>query len=152
MQASATEADLREVVAFRIGSQEFCIDIRAVREIRGWTPTTILPHAPAYVIGVINLRGLVVPIINLAARLAVGAPEPDARHVVIITVVDDQLIGLLVDAVSDILTVSPSAVQPTPQVASEATQAFVRGVIMIDARMLRLLDLAGVRPSPRPAT
>ncbi|MGP3695981.1 chemotaxis protein CheW [Rhodobacter sp. NSM] len=147
MTQCQTDDDLREVVAFRIGSQEFSIDIRAVREIRSWTPTTVLPHAPSYVIGVINLRGTVVPIIDLAERLALGSLEPEARHVVIITVVEAQIVGLLVDAVSDIITLQRSSVQPTPKVASDTTHSFVRGVITVDERMLRLLDLAGVLPS-----
>lgn len=147
MAAPRTASDLREVVAFRIGSQEFCLDIRTVREIRGWTPTTVLPHAPPYVMGVINLRGAVVPIVNLAERLALGPLQPEARHVIIITVVETQVVGLLVDAVSDILTVPPTAVQATPRVGSEATQAFVRGVIAVEQRMLRLIDLAAVMPS-----
>ena len=147
MAAPRAASDLREIVAFRIGSQEFCLDIRTVREIRGWTPTTVLPHAPSYVMGVINLRGAVVPIVNLAERLALGPLQPEARHVIIITVLETQVVGLLVDAVSDILTVSPAAVQPTPRVGSEATQAFVRGVIAVEQRMLRLVDLAAVVPS-----
>lgn len=146
MAAPRTATDLREIVAFRIGTQEFCLDIRTVREIRSWSPTTVLPHAPSFVMGVINLRGAVVPIINLAERLALGPLQPEARHVIIITVVEAQIVGLLVDAVSDILTVPPSAVQATPRVGSEATQAFVRGVIAIDQRMLRLIDLAAVLP------
>ncbi|AZB55765.1 chemotaxis protein CheW [Cereibacter sphaeroides] len=149
MAAVSLDEDLREVVAFRIGSQEFCIDIRAVREIRSWTPTTILPHAPSYIIGVINLRGSVVPIINLAERLGLGSLEPEARHVIIITVVEGQVVGLLVDAVSDILTLPPSSVQPMPKIASETTLSFVRGVITLDQRMLRLLDLIGVLPNVR---
>ncbi|MCE6950373.1 chemotaxis protein CheW [Cereibacter sphaeroides] len=147
MAAPRAASDLREVVAFRIGTQEFCLDIRAVREIRSWSPTTVLPHAPSYVMGVINLRGAVVPIINLAERLALGPLQPEARHVIIITVVDTQVLGLLVDAVSDILTVPPSAVQATPRVGSEATQTFVRGVIAIEQRMLRLIDMEAVLPT-----
>lgn len=143
------QAVSRELVAFRIGPQEFCLDIKMVREIRSWTPATILPHAPHYVLGVINLRGSVVPIINLAERLALGMPEPDARHVIIIAVIETQVIGILVDAVSDIMTVPESAIQPTPHVASDSTQAFVRGVIAVEERMLRLIDLATVFPPAR---
>ena len=146
MAVPRTASDLREIVAFRIGNQEFCLDIRSVREIRSWTPTTVLPHAPPYVRGVINLRGAVVPIINLAERLALGALQPDTRHVIIIAVIETQIAGLLVDAVSDILTVAPTAVQATPRVGSEVTQAFVRGVIAMEQRMLRLIDLSAVIP------
>lgn len=141
------QSETRELVAFRIGPQEFCLDIKTVREIRSWTPATCLPHAPHYVLGVINLRGSVVPIINLAERLDLGTPEPSARHVIIIAVIETQVIGILVDAVSDIMTVPQSAIQATPHVASESTQTFVRGVIAVEDRMLRLIDLEAVLPN-----
>jgi chemotaxis signal transduction protein len=72
-----------ELIAFRLGGQEFCVDIMSVRDIRGWTQTTPLPHSPEYVKGVINLRGSVLPVIDLAARLGFKATEPTARHVII---------------------------------------------------------------------
>ena len=99
----------------------------SVREIRGWTPATPLPHAPSYVRGVINLRGAVLPIIDLAARLGFLPTEPTARQVIIVVQVGTQMIGLLVDAVSDILTRRPTTIQPTPDVATETVQTFVRG-------------------------
>src|SRR5581483_5190918 len=94
-----------ELMAFRIGAQEFCIDIVSVREIRGWTPATPLPHSPQFVRGVINLRGAVLPIVDLAARLGLGSVDPSSRHVIIVAQVGRQIVGLLVDAVSEILTV-----------------------------------------------
>ena len=77
--------NVTELIAFRIAEQDFCFNIMAVREIRGWTPATIIPHAPDYVRGVINLRGAVVPIVDLAARLSLDVPEPTSRNVIIIT-------------------------------------------------------------------
>ncbi|TVQ54044.1 MAG: chemotaxis protein CheW, partial [Rhodobacteraceae bacterium] len=135
-----------ELVAFRIGAQEYCVDIMAVREIRGWTPATMLPHAPPFVQGVINLRGTVLPIVDLAARLGLGKAEPTARHVTIVVQVDTQVIGLLVDAVSDILTLGEDAVRPTPDVASETTKKFVKGVFAVDDRMISLIELGEVLP------
>ncbi len=137
----------RELMAFRIGAQEFCVDIMAVREIRGFTPATPLPQSPSYVRGVINLRGAVLPIIDLAARLGFGTSETSARHVIMVVQVGQQAIGLLVDAVSDILTVSGDAVQPTPDVASEMAKSFVRGVLAIDGRMISLITLDNVLPA-----
>lgn len=137
----------RELMAFRIGAQEFCVDIMAVREIRGFTPATPLPQSPSYVRGVINLRGAVLPIIDLAARLGFGTSETSARHVIMVVQVGQQAIGLLVDAVSDILTVSGDAVQPTPDVASEMAKNFVRGVLAIDGRMISLITLDNVLPA-----
>jgi purine-binding chemotaxis protein CheW len=136
----------RELISFRIGSQEFCVDIMSIREIRGWTPATALPHAPAYVRGVINLRGAVLPIVDLSIRLGLGAAELTPRHVIIVAQVEDQILGLLVDAVSDILTVTDDMIQPTPDVASEAVRTFVRGLLAIDGRMVSFISLDRVLP------
>ena len=139
--------DGRELMAFRIGAQEFCVDIMAVREIRGFTPATPLPQSPGFVRGVINLRGAVLPIVDLSARLGFGPAEPTARHVIMVVQVGDQVVGLLVDAVSDILTVSSEAVQPTPDVASDMAKMFVRGVLAIDGRMISHIALDNVLPA-----
>lgn len=135
-----------ELVAFRIGEQEFCVDIMAVREIRGWSPATSLPHAPYFVQGVINLRGAVLPIIDLSARLGLGPSEPTARHVTVVVQLDGRVVGLLVDAVSDILTIPLEDVRPTPEIASEETRRFIRGVFSIDDRMISLVELDEVLP------
>ncbi len=136
----------RELMAFRIGAQEFCVDIMAVREIRGFTPATPLPQSPGFVRGVINLRGVVLPIIDHATRLGLPAAETTARHVIMVVHVDKQAVGLLVDAVSDILTVSRESIQPTPDIASEMAKSFVRGVLAIDGRMISLIALDNVLP------
>ena len=135
-----------ELMAFRIGSQEFCIDIVSVREIRGWTPATALPHSPDFVRGVINLRGVVLPIVDLAARLGLARVEPTSRHVIIVAQVGKQIVGLLVDAVSEILTVTDDMIQPTPDVASEMAKIFVRGVLAINERMISLIALDEILP------
>lgn len=135
-----------ELIAFRLGGQEFCVDIMSVRDIRGWTQTTPLPHSPDYVKGVINLRGSVLPVIDLAARLGFRTTEPTARHVIIVTQVENQSVGLLVEAVSDILTINAAAIQPTPDVASELARMFMRGVLAIEGRMISLISLDCVLP------
>ncbi len=140
-------ARARELVAFRIGAQEFCVDIMSVREIRGWTPATALPQTPSFVRGVVNLRGAVLPIVDLAARLGFASAEPTARHVIIVAQIAQQVVGLLVDAVSDILTVTDDLLQPTPDVASDMAKTFVRGVLAIDKRMISLISLDHVLPS-----
>ncbi|WP_386679803.1 chemotaxis protein CheW [Loktanella sp. R86503] len=137
----------RELVTFRVVEQDFCLDIIHVREIRGWTPATVLPHAPNYVLGVINLRGAIVPIVDLACRLGFENAVLGDRHVIVIAVVNEQTVGLLVDSVSDIIGVAPSAIQPTPDVTSQVTQAFIRGVIALEDRMLRLIDIGALLPS-----
>jgi purine-binding chemotaxis protein CheW len=137
----------RELIAFRIGAQEFCVDIMSVREIRGWTPATALPQSPGFVRGVINLRGAVLPIVDLAARLGFPPAEPTARHVIIVAQIGSQVVGLLVDAVSDILTVMDGSVQPTPDVASEMAKTFVRGVLAVEGRMISLIALDNLLPA-----
>ena len=133
---------LRELISFRIGAQEFCVDIMAVREIRGWTAATALPQSPSFVRGVINLRGAVLPIVDLAARLGFEGGETTDRSVIIVA----QVVGLLVDAVSDILTVTDDVIQPTPEVASDTAKTFVRGLLAIDGRMISLIGLERVLP------
>ena len=89
----------RELIAFRIADQEFCVDIMQVREIRGWTPATPLPRTPSFMKGVINLRGAVLPIVDLGARLGLATSEPSARHVIMVVNVGGRTLGLLVEAV-----------------------------------------------------
>ena len=137
----------REYITFRIGSQFYCVDIMSVREIRGWTPATQLPRAPGFVRGVINLRGVVLPIVDLADRLGFAPTEPTARHVIIVAQTGRQVVGLLVDAVSDIINMAADRVQPTPDVGSEAARAFVLGVMAVDDRMISLIALSSVMPT-----
>jgi len=136
----------RELISFRIGEQEFCVDIMAVREIRGWSPVTPLPHSPDYVRGVINLRGAVLPVLDLSARLGLGAVEPTARHVIIVARIGDRTVGMLVDAVSDILTVTDDMVQPTPDVACDTVRTFVKGIIAMEGRMISMVSLGYLMP------
>lgn len=137
-----------EFVAFRLAEQDFCIDITAVREIRGWSPATPMPRTPDFISGLINLRGAVIPIIDLSLRFGFAKTESTERHVIIVVKVDEQSVGLLVDGVSDILTVNQDALQPTPEVGSDMARAFVQNVIATeDGRMIRLIDLNQIVPS-----
>jgi purine-binding chemotaxis protein CheW len=135
-----------EFVAFRVGAQDFCVDIMGVREIRGWTPATPLPHAPPFVRGVINLRGAVLPIVDLAMRFGLGLTEPTPRSVIIVVHIHQQIVGLLVDAVSDILTSSEASMQPTPDIASDMAKTFVKGVYAVEGRMISIVTLDSVLP------
>lgn len=136
----------REFIAFRIGEQEFTVNIMSVREIRGWTHATAMPHTPAYMKGVINLRGAVLPIVDLSHRLGMKPAEPTARHVIIVAQVRDRIVGLLVDAVSDILTVTEDDFQPTPEIASDLERSFARGILAIEGRMICLIELEAMFP------
>lgn len=135
----------REMLAFLIGTQEFCVDVMAVREIRGWTAATPLPHSPGYVRGVVNLRGAVLPVIDLARRLGLDSNDPTARHVIIVSEIGARVVGVLVDAVSGILNVSADMVQPTPAVAF-SDEGGIEGIIAIDGRMVGLLSLDSIVP------
>lgn len=138
----------RELIAFRIGEQEFCVDIMNVREIRGWTPATPLPRSPSYMKGVINLRGTVLPIIDLGDRFGLKTAEPTARHVIMVAHIGSRMVGLLVDAVSDIVQLTDSAIQPTPDVASEHVKTFVKGIFAVEGgRMISLIDIQHVLPA-----
>ena len=137
----------RELIAFAVGEQEFCIDVMSVREIRGWTPATTLPHSQAFVRGVINLRGAVLPIMDLAVRLGFPPAETMARHVIIVVQIGSQVVGLLVDAVSDILTVKDEEVLSPPDVASDMAKRFVSGLLAMDGRMISILSLDNVLPA-----
>ncbi len=143
---NTSNAASRELIAFRIGQQEFCVDIMSVREIRGWTPATPLPRAPGFMKGVINLRGAVLPIVDLGARLGLKTSEPTARHVIMVAHIGRRTVGLLVDAVSDIIQLTDDLIQATPDVASDHVKTFVKGVFAIEGRMVSLLELEWIVP------
>lgn len=134
----------RQLITFHLGSQAFGLDIMAIREIRAWTPTTRLPHVPSYVAGVVNLRGTVLPVIDLAARLGWGAVDPTERHVIIVAQVGTQMRGLIVDAVSDIVTVADEDMQPPPNTGNEGMTPFLEGLVALEDRMVMVLDLPGL--------
>ena len=154
MSQEATTADdtSHEFITCRLGEDEYCVNIMAVREIRGWTPATKLPHAPPFVCGVINLRGSVLPVIDLSARLGLGETQPKDRSVFIIVHLADQTVGLLVDAVSDILCADHEQMHATPSVASETAREFVDGLITVGKRMIRILNLDKLAPAALIAT
>jgi purine-binding chemotaxis protein CheW len=136
----------RELISFSIGGQQFCVDIMAVREIRGWSQATPLPHAPDYVQGMINLRGTVLPIIDMNGRLGIAASDAAGRRVIIVVWIGARLVGLLVDSVCDILTVSEDMIQPPPDVASDSLRGFVSGVLTIEERMVCMIALEHLLP------
>ncbi|MBU4434401.1 MAG: chemotaxis protein CheW [bacterium] len=145
-QAIVTHGERRELISFRVGEQEYCVNIMAVREIRGWSPATSLPQSPSYMRGVINLRGAVLPIMDLASRIGMPMVEPTVRSVFIVVQAGDRTVGLLVDAVSDILSITDDLVQPTPDVACDAVRSFVRGIISIEGRMISEISLERLLP------
>ena len=146
MADNTTAKDL-ELLTFRVADQEYSLDIMSVREIRGWTRTTPMPHAPAFMRGVINLRGTVLPVMDLALRLNMQSQKTSDRNVIIVVTLNGTLTGLLVDAVSDIVAISVEDLQTPPEMSSDPQSTVVRALTVIDDRMIRVLDLAAIVPS-----
>lgn len=136
---------IRELITFEVEGQVFGIDIMSIREIRAWSPTTRLPRVPHYVAGVVNLRGTVLPVIDLAARLGWRATEPTPRHAIIVTQMGQQVSGWIVDSVSDIVTIQGEAMQPPPASAGNDTVVpFLEGLAAIEDRMVMVLNLSAL--------
>jgi purine-binding chemotaxis protein CheW len=130
-----------EFISLITGGQSFCIEIDRIREIRRWEPITMLPHSPTFVLGVVNLRGSVVPIIDLATKLGFEKLSPTKRNVIVISRYCGQLIGLLVDSVSEIITVGIDEIQETPRLNEGASESPIKGVVSISHDMTRVIDL-----------
>ena len=112
-----------------------------IREIKGWSKPTQLPNSPSFMNGVINLRGVVIPIFDLRQRFEMGATEPNEKNVVIIIAANKRFIGLLVDAVSDILTVGNDQIKPTPKMDTNIDENYVDGLIQSDDKMVVILNI-----------
>ena len=134
----------RELITFEVGGQVFGLDIMAIREIRAWTPTTRLPRVPHYVAGVVNLRGTVLPVIDLAARLGWESTEATPRHAIIVAQLGGQTCGLIVESVSDIVTLPAEALQAPPDTTNDSIDAFLEGLAAIDDRMVMVLNLSAL--------
>lgn len=133
-----------EFVSFFAGGQSFSINITHVREIRRWSPVTPLPNAPLEVLGVMNLRGSVIPIYDLAARFGLPPTQESPRNVIVVAMHGSQTVGLLVEAVSEILSVPRDRIQDTPDIRSENARQSITGVITIEDGMTRVIDLGAV--------
>ncbi|MBP1852219.1 chemotaxis protein CheW [Rhizobium halophytocola] len=134
--------DTLEIIAFRLHDQEFCVKTTTIREIRGWAPSTPIPHSPADVIGVMNLRGSVIPIIDLAYKLGMKSTVANERSAIVVAEVHNMVIGMLVDRVSDILTIPSSQVQPVPEVSASFDKTFSEGIIATENGMICFLNLS----------
>ena len=139
----------RELITFEVCGQHFALEIMAIREIRAWTPATRLPRVPAHIAGVVNLRGTVLPVMDLAARLGWQATEATPRHAIIVTQLEGQACGLIVDSVSDIVTLDADSLQPPPATADDAIAPFLEGLAAIEDRMVMVLDLTALMGNER---
>jgi purine-binding chemotaxis protein CheW len=130
-----------QLISFAIGDDQYGVDIRAVREIKGWTAITPLPGQPEYVRGVVNLRGVIVPIVDLRCRFGQGLTEATPMHIVIIVQVASKGIGLLADRVLDIVSLDASQIKPVPKVAQTERLNFLSGLATAEGQMIALIDL-----------
>jgi len=137
----------RELITFEVSGQIFALDIMAIREIRAWSPVTPMPSVPHYVAGVVNLRGTVLPVIDLAARLGWPATEATPRHAIIVCQVSGQAQGLIVDSVSDIVTFDSESLQAPPSTGKDSVVPFLEGLTAIEEQMVMILDLQALSAS-----
>jgi len=133
-----------QFISFTIGSEEYAVDIISVREIKGWTEVTCLPNQPEYMRGVLNLRGIIVPIFDMRCRFGMGTTDATPIHVVIIVSVGERIVGLLVDAVSDILTVGSEEIRPVPEMDRNHDNRFLSGLVTVEDNMVAILALANL--------
>jgi purine-binding chemotaxis protein CheW len=130
-----------EALAFRLGEEEYGVDILKVQEIREHDAVTRIANAPAYIRGIVNLRGAIVPILDLRLRFGLGAREHVSSGVVIVLHIADRVIGMLVDSVSDVISLGAGDVRPAPRMGTTLGTDFLLGIGTIEGRMLILLDI-----------
>ena len=136
-----------EFLTFRLGGEEYGIDILKVQEIRSYEPPTRIANAPAFIKGVVNLRGVIVPIVDLRLRLGCESAEYSALTVVIVLNVKGRVVGAVVDSVSDVLELAKDAIRPAPEMASAVDASFITGIGSVGDRMLILMDIEGLMAS-----
>jgi purine-binding chemotaxis protein CheW len=137
-----------QIISFAIDDDQYGVDIMAVREIKGWSEITHLPRQPDAVRGVLNLRGAIVPIIDLRCRFGQGLTEASPIHVVIIVQVGTRQVGLLADRVLDIVSFDTSQVQPVPKIAQASRIDFLSGLVTVESAMIALIDLHNLLSVP----
>ena len=136
-----------QYVTFLVGESSFGVEINLVREIKKWAQTTVLPNQPSYNRGVLNLRGTIVPVHDLRCRFGSGLTEATEDHVVVIVWIGTKTVGILVDAVSDIISVPEADIQPVPMDQSIMGEQSIGGLVNTSAGMVAILDLNTLFPS-----
>ncbi len=135
------EAEVLQLVTFHVGDEEFGVDILRVREINRLMEITRVPHAPDFVEGVVNLRGQVVPVIDLRKRFGLAAVARDKHTRIVVVELTDKVMGFLVDSVSEVLRVPQGLVEPAPSIAGGIDSRYIQGVVKLADRLMILLDL-----------
>jgi purine-binding chemotaxis protein CheW len=139
--APATAGDTRQFLTFALGDEEFGIDILKVQEIKGYSSITRVPRTPQDIRGVMNLRGTIVPIVDLRTKFQLETRTYDRFTVIIVVVVRGRAVGLVVDAVSDVLDIGDGAVQATPEFSNRVDTRFISGMARADEKLIILLDV-----------
>jgi purine-binding chemotaxis protein CheW len=132
--------DLSQYVTFTLGNVDYGIEILSVQEFKGYSAVTPMPNMPAYVRGVMNLRGIIIPVFDLRVRFGLPAPL-DELSVIVVAVVDSRTVGLVVDTVSDVIDIRQSDIQETPEFSSRVPTAFLRGLAKTGDQLVILLNL-----------
>ena len=147
--AAVADEDLvaSEYLTFTLGSEEYAIDILKVQEIRGYEPPTLIANAPPFIKGVINLRGIIVPIVDLRIKFNLAQVEYTPFTVVIILNVANRVIGAVVDSVSDVISMTPQQVRPAPDFSASFDTKYILGLATIENRMLIVTDIAQLMSS-----
>lgn len=140
-QSNPTAANAGEYLSFTLGNEQYGVDILKVQEIRGYDQVTRVPDAPDYIKGVINLRGTIVPVIDLRLKLRLENARYDAFTVMIVLNVEQRVVGIVVDSVSDVIELSAEQIRPTPEFGAAVDTRFINGIGTQDERMLILLDI-----------
>ncbi|OFA01472.1 chemotaxis protein CheW [Duganella sp. HH101] len=141
MQESASDIAGREFLAFTLGAEEYGIDILKVQEIRGYETVTRIANAPEFIKGVINLRGIIIPVVDMRIKFKLGEPVYDQFTVVIILNIGGRVVGMVVDSVSDVTTLMPEEVKPAPEMGTAFSSDYMIGLGTIDERMLILVNI-----------
>ncbi len=131
----------QEFLTFMLGPEEYAIDILKVQEIRGYDAVTTIAHAPAFIKGVINLRGIIVPIIDMRIKFDVGSAEYTPFTVVIILNFGTRVVGMVVDSVSDVISMEPAQIKPAPEFSNAVDVRYINGLAMLGERMLIVVDI-----------
>lgn len=140
-ELSANDPAAREFLAFKLGSEEYGIDILKVQEIRGYEVVTRIANSPDFLKGVVNLRGIIVPIVDMRIKFRLGEPSYDQFTVVIILNIAGRVVGMVVDSVSDVTTLAPSQIRPAPELGTTFDTDYLIGLGTLDERMLILVDI-----------
>jgi len=141
-KAKAMAASIpREVVTFTLGKEEYGIDIQRVQELRGYDAVTRIANSPDYIKGVVNLRGVIVPIIDLRIKFNLEAPKYDEFTVVIVLDIHKRIVGVVVDSVSDVISLEADQIKPPPEMGSALDTDYLIGLGTLDQRMLILVDI-----------